>query len=91
MTIGLPFRSWISANFAYGSGFLNGDGPQHLAANNTVDLAMSKSVGERWTLGLTLINIADHRFLIDNSNTFGGTHWSEPRQVIGEVRYRFKF
>jgi hypothetical protein len=42
-------------------------------------------------LGLTLINAADNRFLVDNSNTFGGTHWSDPRQVIGEVRYRFHF
>jgi outer membrane cobalamin receptor len=91
VNVNLPWRAWISANFSYGSGFLDGDGPQHLGSNNTVDLALSKSVGERWTLGLTVINLADHRFLIDNSNTFGGTHWSEPLQVIGEVRYRFKF
>ena len=86
----LPWRSWASANFSYGSGFLLEDGPNHLGSNNTVDLAFGKSVGERWSLGLTVVNIADHRFLIDASNTFGGTHWSEPRQVIGEVRYRFK-
>jgi outer membrane receptor protein involved in Fe transport len=79
----------VSANFAFGSGFLDGDGPGHLPSNNTVDLALSKSLGERWTVGLTVINIANHRFLIDASNTFGGTHWSEPRQVVGEVRWRF--
>jgi outer membrane receptor for ferrienterochelin and colicin len=89
--VDLPWRMWISANLSYGSGFLDGDGPQHLGSNNTVDVALSKSIGERWTLGFTAVNLADHRFLIDNSNTFGGTHWSEPRQVIGEVRYRFRF
>ncbi len=91
MDINLPWRAWISADFAYGSGFLDGDGPQHLGSHNSVDLALSKSLGERWTLGMTVVNLADHRFLIDNSNTFGGTHWSEPLQVIGEVRYRFHF
>ncbi|HEY3930340.1 MAG TPA: TonB-dependent receptor [Candidatus Koribacter sp.] len=91
VNVTLPWRSWVSANFAYGSGFVDGDGPQHLGSNNTVDLALSKSLGERWTLGLTMVNVADHRFLIDNSNTFGGTHWSDPRQVMGEVKYRFKF
>ena len=89
--VDLPWRMWISANLSYGSGFVDGDGPQHLGSNNTVDVALSKSLGERWTLGFTAVNLADHRFLIDNSNTFGGTHWSEPRQVIGEVRYRFRF
>jgi outer membrane receptor protein involved in Fe transport len=91
MNVDLPWRAWISANLSYGSGFLNGDGPQHLGSNNTLDIAISKSIGERWTVGLTAVNLADHRFLIDNSNTFGGTHWSEPRQIIGEVRYRFRF
>jgi outer membrane cobalamin receptor len=89
VNVDLPWRAWVSANFGFGSGFLDGDGPAHLPSNNIVDLALSKSLGERWTIGLTVINVANHRFLIDNSNTFGGTHWSEPRQVVGEVRWRF--
>ena len=89
VNVDLPWRAWVSANFSYGSGFLDGDGPGHLASNNTMDVALSKAVGERWTLGLTVINLGNHRFLIDRSNTFGGTHWSEPRQVVGEVRWRF--
>jgi outer membrane cobalamin receptor len=89
VNVDLPWRAWVSANFAFGSGFLDGDGPGHLPSNNTVNLALSKSIGEKWTIGLTVINIANHRFLIDASNTFGGTHWSEPRQVVGEVRWRF--
>ncbi|ABF40992.1 TonB-dependent receptor [Candidatus Koribacter versatilis Ellin345] len=91
MTVNLPWRTWVSANFAFGSGFLYEDGPQHLGSNNTVDLAVTKSIGERWSIGASFINVADHRFLIDAANTFGGTHWSEPLQVTGEVKYRFKF
>lgn len=91
VNVNLPWNSWVSSNFAYGSGFVNGDGPQHLGSHNAVDLALGKTIRQRWTVGLTVINAADHRFLIDNSNTFGGTHWSDPLQVMGEVRYRFKF
>ena len=28
---------------------------------------------------------------LGNSNTFGGTHFSEPRQIYVEVRYRFHY
>jgi hypothetical protein len=37
------------------------------------------------------INVANRRFLLDNSLTFGGTHYFDPRQIYGEVRYRFHF
>jgi hypothetical protein len=37
------------------------------------------------------INVANHRFLLDNSLTFGGTHYFDSRQIYGEVRYRFHF
>jgi hypothetical protein len=29
--------------------------------------------------------------MLDDSNTFGGTHWINPRQVLVEVRYRFRY
>ena len=31
------------------------------------------------------------RYMLDDSNTFGGTHYVNPRQIYGEVRYRFHF
>jgi hypothetical protein len=37
------------------------------------------------------VNIADTRYLLDTSNTFGGTHFNNPRQVYVEVRHRFRF
>jgi outer membrane receptor for ferrienterochelin and colicin len=87
----LPRRSWASGNIAYGSGFLNGDGPAHLASHTTVNLAFVKSFGEKWSAGLTALNVGNHRFLSDNSNTFGGTHFNSPRQFFVEVRYRFRY
>jgi hypothetical protein len=41
--------------------------------------------------GLTALNLANRRFLLDNSQTFGGTHYAEPRQIRAQVRYRFHF
>jgi hypothetical protein len=31
------------------------------------------------------------RNMLDDSNTFGGTHFVNPRRIYGEVRYRLHF
>jgi len=87
----LPWQSWASASLAYGSGMLDGDGPGHLSPHATVDLALGKSFGERWSVQFSALNIGDHRYLLDRSNTFGGTHFNYPRQLAFQVRYRFHY
>jgi outer membrane receptor protein involved in Fe transport len=87
----LPLHSWMSANLNYGSGFLDGDGPFHLPAHTTFDLSLGKTFHENWTVQVSALNLNNNRYLLDNSNTFGGTHFANPREVIGEVRYRFKY
>ncbi|HYL96741.1 MAG TPA: TonB-dependent receptor, partial [Terriglobales bacterium] len=87
----LPWHSWANAEIAYGSGFLNGDGPAHLGDHTSFDLSLGKSFGEAWSVRLTALNLANSRYLLDNSNTFGGTHYNYPRQVAATVRYRFKY
>jgi outer membrane receptor protein involved in Fe transport len=52
---------------------------------------VGKSFGERWTVQASALNVGDNRYLLDNSNTFGGTHYALPREVAVEVRYRFKY
>lgn len=37
------------------------------------------------------LNLNNNHYLLDNSNTFGGTHYVNPREVMLEVRYRFKY
>jgi outer membrane receptor protein involved in Fe transport len=81
----------MSANLNYGSGFLDGDGPFHLPAHTTFDLSLGKTFHENWTVQVSALNLNNNRYLLDNSNTFGGTHFANPREVIGEVRYRFKY
>ncbi len=87
----LPWSASTSGNLNFGSGFLNGDGPQHLPSHTTFDLSIAKSFGERLSLSFTAINISDNRYLLDTSNTFGGTHFVEPRQFIGSIRWRFHY
>ena len=87
----LPRRAWASAEVQYGSGFLDGDGPAHLPSHTTVDLAVGKAFGERWSAQLSAVNVTDNRYLIDNSNTFGGTHFQQPRQLLLRVAYRFHY
>ena len=43
------------------------------------------------TVSLNGLNVGNRRFLLDNSLTFGGTHYAEPRQIYVQVRYRFKY
>jgi hypothetical protein len=37
------------------------------------------------------LNVGNRRFLLDNSETFGGTHYADPRQLYMQMRYRFHF
>ena len=90
-TSGLPGRAWATVNVAYSSGFLDGDGPAHLPAHTTLGLSLGKQFGRDWSLAVNALNVANRRYLIDNSNTFGGTHYAYPREVYVEVRYRFHF
>jgi len=89
--VNLPWHSWADTEISYGSGFLNGDGPAHLPAHTSADLSLGKSFGEAWSLRLTVLNLANSRYLLDNSNTFGGTHYNYPRQFALGVSYKFKY
>jgi len=87
----LPWRSWVSTNLSYGSGFLDGDGPAHLPSHYGWDLAVGKSFGESFALRLSATNITNERYFIDLSNTFGGSHYSDPRQFSVQLKYRFHY
>jgi outer membrane receptor protein involved in Fe transport len=87
----LPHKSWLSGNVSAGSGFLDGDGPGHLPAYATFDLAVGHSFGENWSAKVTATNLADNRYFIDHSNSFGGSHVSDPRMVSVQLRYKFHY
>ena len=92
----LPWQSYASTNVYYGSGFSNGlPGVQYpgnyLPIHTTVDLSLGKTFAERYTFSVTALNLANRRVQLDNSQTFGGFHWNDPRQIYGEFRYRFKY
>jgi len=96
----LPWHSYASGNVYYGSGFTNGlygtpyaqyQGP-YLPSHTTVDLSLGKSfVENKYAISLTALNVANRRVQLDNSLTFGGFHWNQPRQIYGEFRYRFNY
>ncbi|MFZ0820826.1 MAG: TonB-dependent receptor [Candidatus Acidiferrales bacterium] len=90
----LPWRSFASTNVYYGSGFSNGiapPGPNHLSGHTTFDVSMGKDFGERFTVSATALNVANRHLLIDNSLTFGGFHYNNPREMYGELRWRFHY
>jgi outer membrane receptor protein involved in Fe transport len=89
--IRLPRKAWTAGNVNFGSGFLRADGPDHLPAHTTFDLSFGKNFGERVSLGFTAVNVGNTRYLLDTANTFGGTHFNEPRELIAQVRWRFHY
>jgi len=91
LSLSLPGNVWATPACQFGSGFLNGDGPSHLPPHWTFDLGLGKQFREGWTISANAVNIANTRYLLDTSNTFGGTHFINPRQVYVELRYRFHF
>jgi outer membrane receptor for ferrienterochelin and colicin len=92
LDVNLPRRMWANGNVSYGSGFLNEDGPAHLPGHTTADFALGKEIGESLSVSLTALNIANRRFLLDNSVTFsGGDHFFNPREIFVQVKYRFRY
>jgi hypothetical protein len=87
----LPWHSFAAFTVNYGSGFLNGDGPSHLPGYTTFDLSVGKSFGENFTVRLSGTNISNVRYQLDNSNTFGGSHWADPLMVSVQLRWRFRY
>ena len=91
LSLRLPRRFWTTPVVNFGSGFLNGNGPAHKPPHTTADLGLGRLLGEHWSVAVNATNLLSHRFQLDDSNTFGGTHFVNPRQIYGEVRYRFHF
>jgi hypothetical protein len=94
--ITLPWRSFASTNVYYGSGFSNAFVGQpypgdHLPQHTTFDLSLGKDFGERVSASVNALNAANRRVNLDNSQTFGGFHWNNPREIFVELRYRFHY
>ena len=97
-TATLPWQSFASGNVYYGSGFVNGlygtpDSQYpgaYLPSHHTVDLSLGKSLEGKsprgWSAKLRRLH-----YQLDNSNTFGGTHYGDPRMIGVQIRYKFHY
>ena len=77
--MGSPDPTYALSSYAY------------LPEHTTFDLAIGKSFGEKTTVSVNALNVGNRRVLLDNSLTFGGFHYNDPREIYGEVRYRFHY
>jgi hypothetical protein len=98
-TASLPMHTWFSTNVYYGSGFSNGlaganqgpyNGP-YLPVHTTFDASAGRAFGERWKFAVNVVNVTNHRVLLDNSITIGGFHYNDARLISADLRYRFHF
>jgi outer membrane receptor protein involved in Fe transport len=100
-----PQRTWFATNVYYGSGFSNGlacadpsscpnNGPYdgaYLPVHTTFDVSAGHNISEHWKISASVLNVTNHRVLLDNSITIGGFHFNDPRMFSAELRYRFHF
>ena len=63
----------------------------YLPGHTTFDLSVGKDFGERYSASLNGVNVANRRVELDNSTTFGGFHWNNPREIFVEMRFRFHY
>jgi hypothetical protein len=94
----LPLKIHASTNVYYGSGFVNGSPDPttpypnaYLPQHTTVDLSLGKTFTESISASVTATNVGNRRVLLDNSLTFGGFHFNDPREIFAELRYRFRY
>jgi hypothetical protein len=94
----LPGKAYASTNVYYGSGFVNGDPDPttpypngYLPQHTTFDLAVGKTFSKKFSGSITATNVANRRVLLDNSLTFGGFHYNDPREIFAELRFHFKY
>jgi outer membrane receptor protein involved in Fe transport len=99
----LPWQAFVSGSLYYGSGFTNGNGPaatgmapccsvpDYLPGHTTVDFSVGKDFGENLTISASALNVANRRVMLDDSLTFGGFHFNNPREIFVELRYRFHY
>ncbi len=99
MNATLPDHAYGSFNVYYGSGFHNGEAGDpnspyqgnYLPHDTNLSLALGKTFRGSTTIDVNVVNATNHRVLLDNSLTFGGFHYNAPREIYGQVRYRFHY
>jgi len=88
----LPWQAYAALNLYVGSGFSNGDAPpSHLPSHGTVDVSVGKQVNTSLSASLTVVNVTDKHLLVDNSLTFDGFHWDNPREIYAELHYKLGY
>ena len=88
----LPWQTFLGLNVYGGSGFSNGAAPpSHLPGHAEVDIKAGKTFGKSLTASISVLNLTNRHLLVDNSLTFGGYHYNDPRQVFAELQYRFGY
>ena len=90
----LPWKAYFSTDVYYASGFSNSNSNipgDHLQPHTTFDISLGKQFSDKFSVNLQAINVANRRVLLDNSFTFGGTHYLNPREIFVQLRYRFHY
>ena len=89
--VDLPAGAWVAGTVIYGSGFLRGDGPAHLPSHTSGDISVGKDFSKSVTVRVTALNVTNELFLTGIDNSFAGTHYTNPREVTAQVKWKFHY
>jgi TonB dependent receptor/Carboxypeptidase regulatory-like domain len=89
----LPWRYFASAELYVGSGFASGATPpaSHQPSHAELNLSVGRHISDDLSVSLTALNVFNKHLLIDNSLTFGGTHWNNPFEIYAALNYKFHY
>ena len=82
-------QSWMHVAVQYGSGFLRGDGPDHLPSHVTTDAGAGLRIRPRWLVAVEAENLMNVAYFVNLSSEFNGTHVARPRSVTARLRVTF--
>ena len=54
----------------------------YLPVHTTFDVSAGHTFRENWSLSANVLNVTNHRVLLDNSVTIGGFHYNDPRIIL---------
>jgi outer membrane receptor protein involved in Fe transport len=64
---------------------------ENLPWHAELNLSAGKKFGNNLSVSLTALNVTNRHLLVDNSLTFDGFHWDDPRQFYAQVDYKFGY
>jgi hypothetical protein len=71
---------------------LHADAPPVISPGHAnIDASLGRKLGNNCCISVAALNLANRQLLVDNTLTFDGVHYNNPREIYAEICYRFNY